>query len=358
MGITVVAAAKLHHAFTNHYQPLADAENVDRIIAIRPVPWSRSSLRNITVVHFGNLPLPIALCCMVVSGIRWVVRERASAVVAFTPLPYGLIGLLIARLTGRPLHVGIINEVLPEDFRGIAGFLRKVVLRNAGTISVSGEGSASRVREYAGVKKNVFLLPHGVGPEFRPAATPRFRYDAIFVGDLLPVKRVSLIVRAWRLVVDRVPAARLCIVGQGPEEDSLRGLVTELGLGNAVEFVGYQSRVHEYLQAARIIVMASRSEGLPFALIEAMACGLVPVVNDVGNIGRVVKDGENGILLKRTPDPTNYADGIVTVLRDEEMRKHLAENARKAVDGLDHAEVSRRWERIIDCLCGADHGEN
>jgi glycosyltransferase involved in cell wall biosynthesis len=133
-----------------------------------------------------------------------------------------------------------------------------------------------------------------------PLTDPKLaHYTCIFVGYLRPVKRVDLILRAFAEVHKNHPEARFCIVGRGPLAEELHDLAAQLNITSVVDFVGFVPEVPPYLADAKIFVMASDSEGLPFALIEGICCGLVPVSTPVGTIGDLVINEKNGLLFPR-----------------------------------------------------------
>jgi len=353
--VRILAIAKLPHAFANHFQPLADCAAVEQVIALRPLRWSRGGLRAIRVIDFERLPMPLSLVGIGICGAVRAVREDYDAIVAFTPVPYGLIGLFVSRLSRTPLHVGIIDERPLERLSGIRRILTRWVVHNADTLSVpAGAGSAAAigVRSNAVRKDRVFALPHGLVDEFFAPPLGERSFAGLFVGDLLAVKRVGFIIRVWAEVVSRHPDSRLCIVGDGPERLALERLSQSLGLGTSILFAGYQADVLGYYRRSRVFIMASESEGMPFALIEAMACGVVPVVNDVGSIGALVESSVNGVLLPRLATEDQYADRIARLLGDEARLDALGEKAVQSVAHLRYANVTKIWGQIVDRLTG------
>ena len=105
------------------------------------------------------------------------------------------------------------------------------------------------------------------------------------------------------------------IVGDGPLRQELETLAAALGLGDAVEFAGQRVDVSSILGRSRVFVLTSKTEGLSLALMEAMMAGLPAVVSDVGDLGDLVRHGENGYLVDvQTPD--RFAERIAAILKD------------------------------------------
>jgi glycosyltransferase involved in cell wall biosynthesis len=122
----------------------------------------------------------------------------------------------------------------------------------------------------------------------------------IYVGRLAAGKGLLESIEGLRLARSRGIAARLVLAGTGPEEPRLRQYVREAGLTREVSFVGpaYGDHKARLLSQADVLLLPSYSEGLPYALLEAMAAGVVPVVTPVGAIPDVVADGEHGVLVQ------------------------------------------------------------
>lgn len=118
-------------------------------------------------------------------------------------------------------------------------------------------------------------------------------------GRLHPVKNVGLLLSG----LQQLPEWWLLIIGDGPERDILEDQAKDLKVDHRVKFAGEVSDVPRYLEAADVYCMVSLWEGLPAALMEAMAMGLPVVAPRVGAIPDLIDDGESGILLKKLDIP-------------------------------------------------------
>jgi glycosyltransferase involved in cell wall biosynthesis len=115
----------------------------------------------------------------------------------------------------------------------------------------------------------------------------------VAVGNLYPVKDHATLLRATA----RIDGARVAIAGRGEEEKRLRNLADELDLGNRLNLLGLRDDVGEVLATADLFVHPSLSEGLPLAILEAMAAGLPIVATRVGGVPHALDDGRAGLLV-------------------------------------------------------------
>jgi glycosyltransferase involved in cell wall biosynthesis len=121
----------------------------------------------------------------------------------------------------------------------------------------------------------------------------------ICVGRLAAVKNLALLLRALALLRVGCPGATLEIVGDGPERSSLEALAVELRIQAAVQFSGYRSDIAERMADADVFVLSSDSEGIPMAILEAMAAALPVVATRVGGVPDTVQDGVTGLLVDK-----------------------------------------------------------
>jgi glycosyltransferase involved in cell wall biosynthesis len=147
------------------------------------------------------------------------------------------------------------------------------------------------------------------------------------IGNLYAVKDHASLLRA----IACVPGAVVAIAGRGDEEASLRALARAIDVADRVRLLGLRDDVERLLAACDLVAHPSRSEGLPLALLEAMAASRAIVATRVGGIPELVRDGENGLL---TPagDPAALADAIAALLRDPARRAALGAAGRTRVE--------------------------
>lgn len=144
----------------------------------------------------------------------------------------------------------------------------------------------------------------------------------VFVGRLDQQKDPLLLIESLRLAVAATPNLHLAIVGDGALRSRVEEAVRARGLAAHVHFLGVRPplEIAEILRAADVYVLSSAYEGMPIALLEALATGLPVVSTDVGEVRLIVRDGVNG-QISTVREPRSFADAILSVLsRTEALR--------------------------------------
>jgi glycosyltransferase involved in cell wall biosynthesis len=142
-----------------------------------------------------------------------------------------------------------------------------------------------------------------------------------------------------------VPEVRFVLVGQGPLEPQTRRLAGELGLEGTVVFAGFRTDAQRLAATFDLFTLSSTYEGLPIALIEAMALGRPAVVTGVGGTPEVVTDGAEGLVVPPR-DPSALADGLLRLLGDAELRAGMGARARARAFDFDIRKAVRRMEQV------------
>jgi glycosyltransferase involved in cell wall biosynthesis len=159
---------------------------------------------------------------------------------------------------------------------------------------------------------------------------PADRFVIGWIGRMTAVKRVPLILEAFRRLRTSGVEATLCLVGSGPDRPDVEALAHELGVMRDVLFVGYQREVGAYYRLFDTLVLGSANEGTPVVAIEALAAGTTVVATDVGGVADVVDDGETGLLVP-PEDADALAAALASLARDPERRTRLGRAGQKRV---------------------------
>jgi glycosyltransferase involved in cell wall biosynthesis len=281
-------------------------------------------------------------------------RRRAQVVVANAGRD-----LRLAAAATRGTHIALVQR------RGLARAIRRDPLsrwlygRAVARVIVNCEAIRDEMLRRADFvdPARFVVIPNGVavtGPEPGARAAARAALglaDELAVGcvaRLAPMKGHAHLLRAFAAVREEVPGAVLLLAGVGESEPELRALAAELGLGEAVRFLGFAREPGRVLDALDLFVLASvRDEGLSNALLEAMARGLAGVVTDAGGLAEAVVDGETGRVVA-AGDERALAAAMGELLADGAQRQAMGDAARaRAVGRYSFEAVTDRLEALL-----------
>ncbi len=192
------------------------------------------------------------------------------------------------------------------------------------------------------------LIPNAVNEkgDVTPAHIIRTK-TIVSAGRLSRAKNHALLIKAFATISDRYPDYRLVIYGDGPLRQQLEALVEDLGMADKVSLPGYTTFVREKMEQASLFVLTSDWEGMPNALIEAMALGVPCISTDCkgGGARFLINDGINGLL---TPvgDMEALAASMEKVLCNAVLSQQLSIEAKKYVSAWPER-VYAAWETLI-----------
>jgi len=157
----------------------------------------------------------------------------------------------------------------------------------------------SMLRQLAAMEPNPY---RGTGP------------NLVAAGRLRKEKGFDLLLDALPLVAQRFPGVRLALLGEGPDENNLRAQAARLGIERHVDFLGFKQNPWPHFGNADLFVLPSRLEGMPNALLEALALGTPAVATDCPGAVREIKDAVGALDLVASEDSAALAAGIISAL--------------------------------------------
>jgi glycosyltransferase involved in cell wall biosynthesis len=293
------------------------------------------------------------------------VRLRADV----DPIAYGEVAALLASRRPRVLHTHLVHA---DVYGQIAGAMARVPLRLSTKhgfnwfresrffgladravaslahvhIAIS-QGLARYLAEIEGFDENEFEIVHygiegrdGVAPHRGPE--PRL----LCVGRLIPVKGHLVLLRALAQARRREPRLVLDVAGQGPLEPALKAYAAELGLSDAVRFLGFVSPVRTAIESAAAVVVPSLGEGFGMVALEAMERARPVIASDVGGLPEIVADGETGFVVP-AGEAEALADAMVALARDLPLAAAMGEaGRRRALESFTQERSTGRIESL------------
>lgn len=281
---------------------------------------------------------------------RTLVALAPDAVVSFLGRT-NVLALMAATATGIPVLVCERSDPWHERIGAPWAALRRVLYPRAAGVIVQTASAGAWARARA---RRVHVIPNSVE---RPGvvATPgegQGHERLIAMGRLEREKGFDLLVEAFARVAAAHPSWTLQILGEGRERARLETLVRRHALDQRVNFPGRVEDPAPHLAAAHVFALPSRYEGIPNAMLEAMASGLPVVASDSASGAReLVEDGRTGLLV-RGSDVGALAAGLERLMSDPEERRRLGERARAATAHLAPERILPRWSAALATVEG------
>ncbi|MBT1688324.1 glycosyltransferase family 4 protein [Fulvivirgaceae bacterium PWU37] len=272
---------------------------------------------------------------------RYIRQHKIELVHAHLPWA-GVVARLAGKMTGIPVMYTEHNK--QERYHLATRVMNLATMNLLGrVIAVSADVEESIRKHKPNLKAPLETILNGVNTErFTPHAAGGTEVRAQFgipadapVIGTIAVFRFQKRLDVWLEVAARVlkeePRAHFILVGDGPLRPQLEEKWRQLGLEKNAHFVGVQTEVRPYLAAFDLYMMSSIFEGLPIALLEAMASGCAIVSTDAGGIKEVIRHEKDGLLCG-VDEPMKLVSFAQTLLKDGQQRKRLAEQGRKRIE--------------------------
>ena len=288
---------------------------------------------------------------------RRIIKEKDIDIIhAHITYPNGIIGGHLKKNKSKPLiitiqgdelfnypELSLINLIKPRIIKALKYADKVHSVSNALKDSITGLGVDP---------KTVEVIPNGVNiSDFNLSIKSSIRKDfnlkdskvIITTSRLTPKNGIDTLIEAFAKINKKHSNTTLLILGNGPEEQNLKDLVSGLKLSKRVRFLGYidHKDVPKYLKASDIFVRTPLMEGFGISFIEAMAFRLPTIGTDVDGIKDIITTGEDGILVP-PDDVEKTAEAILKILENDAFAKKIGENARKTV------ETRFDWDIVYD----------
>lgn len=334
-----------------------------------PLDGAAQQLDDVVLLPVPTLVRPLAPRSDVaaVAALRDAMRRFRPAVVHTHSSKAGILGRVAARLEHVPAVVHSVHgfgftplqppwlraaffvaERIAVRWTDHAVFVSRRQLATAASLGLVPAGGGSVIRSGIDLKAQRAGDPRLARARLALPATARV---VVQVGNFKPQKSPLDFVRVAAAVAPEFPDAVFVALGDGPLRPAAMALAADLGIADRCRFPGWWDDVPAVLAAASVAVLTSHHEGLPRAVVEALAAGVPVVATAVDGTPEVVVDGANGYLV--TPgDVVTTAARVARLLRDTTHRATLAARAPHGLDEFDIDRMVRQQEELYRWLTG------
>ena len=316
MGVNIVVGAFQNTAKTVHLEVLDQAES--------------QGLRTERISCSGRLDWQAVL------SIRGIIERHKIDVIHCHGIKPNLYALLAARHDNIPVISTCHLWTFGSKKDWLVSALERCILHAVDRVVVVSDHIIPQLRKF-GVRADVIYNGIDLEPFYKPDCDFKKKMNWCgrpvigAIARLDPQKGLQYLLRAAPEVLRDIPNALFVIVGDGPEREALEVEAKYLGVQDSICFLGVREDIPELLSSMDVLAMPSLDEGLPMALLEAMASGRAVVASRVGGIPRVIQDRVNGILLS-PGDVNGLATALRNVLNHGEFRTTLGQKARETVE--------------------------
>jgi glycosyltransferase involved in cell wall biosynthesis len=220
------------------------------------------------------------------------------------------------------------------------------IFRNATRIICLTRSDAYEAMKYGAERLKISIVPNAIDLNlFKPSNEKSIEPLFVWVGRVVPEKGLHYLVKAIKVVVRDYKDAKFILIGDGPMLPLIKKMVEKLGLNEYVRFAGFMDSksVSHILSKATGFVFPSLKEGMPKAVLEAMACGIPIIASGISGIDEFVTNGYDGLLVP-PEDHQMLGEAIMNVINDSSLAAKLGANARKTV------ETGHNWDAILGAL--------
>ncbi|MCW3995070.1 MAG: glycosyltransferase family 4 protein [Candidatus Bathyarchaeota archaeon] len=267
-------------------------------------------------------------------------------------LEYINLGIYLSRRFHKPLVLTLHGSFVGDPYDGgmpLESPVIKNILRNdVAAITTYSKEILSALQRLGFAEKSYLVTNFVDVPRFKKpnVVSNDHQTTVVYVGRLERVQTPEIVVEAFKKVNDKLPDAKLTLVGYGTLFDSIRSLIKQLNLENAVSMVGKQTDVRDFLWNSDVFVATNFGY---IATLEAWSAGLAVVAPKFGVLKEIVAHGETGLLVNPN-DADDLASALMTLIENKDLRTKVALNGAKAANEYDIREVAPKMVEIYQSV--------
>ena len=339
------------------------ADKGHEVHLISSVPCGENKIEKVKLHLLSNFPTLINLPAKIIQVIKLIKKIKPDIVHAHYVTGSGYLGGILSGL--HPLVVSAMgSDILIASKK--SKMMRPVVkylLKKADLITCDGENTKKEMITLGADSKKIRLIYHGVDTKkFTPTQKLKNLRAKLGISNspivislrsLQPKYDVETLIKAVHLVLKEFPKTKLIVAGDGAQKAYLKNMANSLEVLDSIKFVGQipHNQLPYYLTLANVYVSTSLSDGgISISTLEAMACGIVPVVTDVGDNKKWIKDGKNGFVVPMK-DPKALSEKIVLLIKDKKFQNKIKTyNRMLIVKRQDYYKEMKKMEDIYKNL--------
>ena len=341
----LIVAKLLDAGLQHHISPKCEMTEVEEIAIVRDV--SGPALPKVTYYcppeFLAGIPVLLVLAKVLIT-LKLSLIKKPDMIISYAMYPHGIIAFIAAKLTRRPLIICIISNHEIDAFGFFVQRLYLSILKRTRFTTTTGSKTREKLITRGIPADKILILPHAVETDrFYPSGTEKV-YDVLYVGRLSEKKHPDILLKALNVLKNfSKKDITLLVAGSGSPayENYLKQVIVELDLQNNVIFGGYMDNTADLYNQSKVYVLPTEAEGLPFTILEAMACGVPVITTGAGDMTDTVRDNENAFVIEHYDDINAFSNGIRVLLEDEDTYNRLRSR------GLEEISLHHRKENVM-----------
>jgi len=328
--------------------PILDSKYVDKVYLVRntEIKYSHPKLVQYPAFKPFRKILPLRELNRIIYGIYILLFKRVDIILSIHFLMHGVYGYYLSKIF-RKKHIFLFIES-PRKYTKDRLMIK--MLKDAYLVGVRGSDSMKYLVDKGIAQSKIFIPPNEFEVKDIGISKEKKIYDLIYIGNFVNVKDLPLWVDTVECVKRDIPDIKCVMVGDGERFNDIKERIHSKGLKDNIELVGRKNNVNEYIKKSKLLLMTSKSEGLPMVVVECMAYGVPAVVPNVGDVKDLVTHGKNGIIVNKR-DAKEFAKEIINILEDEKkytkMSFESVESIKKMMENTSHDKVTYLWDLLL-----------
>lgn len=254
--------------------------------------------------------------------------------------------ILISKLNGKPIvvnyHGGNAESFFANSWRWVDKSLQHIHCLIVPSKFLN--------TVFGGYGRDSIIIPNALDTALFTKKNKEFNKNnlhLIVTRNLEKIYGIHIIIKSFKIIVDKYPNTQLSIAGSGPDLEALKEQVKECKLSNNVIFTGRldTNEIASLYQRADIMLNASTIDNAPSSLLEALACGIPVVTSDVGGIPDMLSHEYDALLVKKN-DVLDISKQVFRLIDDQELRESLVDNGLNTVRKFEWSIV---WQQLLSC---------
>lgn len=351
MNILLICKLAQHTLTENVLLPLLSSNSEHKIYVLREQEGDHHD-RVEYIVPKSKAKGQLKHLSKITTGLKVIREKNIDVIIGVLNMPHGLIGRTLGFLTRKPyIHMTIAGH---REFWMHGKFIEKVNLKlfgSAAAITVTGSQTKQYLLSHKIKESKINILPNLPNKKFAevPLQSER-KYDIVSFSRIDKNKNVILLIKALARLQGKY-SIKVAIAGDGEQTQTVLQAAKDLGVDKLIDYMGYVSgfdKKVEILSNSKIFISCSKGEGFPVSLLEAMNCGCVPVVSNVGDIIDVIHNEENGYVFENTDDEQEFTNYLEKLLQNEELLRRMSNSAYSIRKEISIESNGKIWSKIFN----------